>query len=143
MKRYGKQHGQVLIILISSLFLGGLATSGGSSSQIGRLTTGVTLDTIQARIDEAIDDPQRKAEIFDLLDQWRKEAEAYFSRIDERRTKLLDTMMDHEVDFEEFGKFMAEMDEKNDASDEKIIDIRFALRDQMSRSEWEAVFIAE
>lgn len=143
MKRYGKQQGQVLIILVTTLFLAGTVGGGGSGNWNGRFATGMTLDTIRERIDEAVLDPDRKVALADLLDQWGAEGDAYLERIQERRLKLLDVLKEHDTNPDELGKFMVEIDEKNDAADSRILDIRFALGEEMSRNEWEAVFKAE
>ena len=132
-----KRNGQVLIILVTSLFLGG---GLGSASRAGYLATGMTMNEIKPRIEKNVLDPVRRKALAKLLDEWTKIADDYLDRIGDRRKEFLDLIKDHGASPGGFDKQMEEIDAQNDAADKRVIDIRFSMRELMSRAEWEAVF---
>ena len=137
MRRFTRQQGQVLIILVTSLFLAGGA---GTASKAGWIAMGMTVDTLDERIEKAVFDPQRRDRIIELTDAWKEEADAFFKTHAGRKKELLDLIGRHDATLEEFKKLAANFDEQLRTIDRVVLDTRSALRELMSRSEWEAVF---
>lgn len=137
MRRFTKQRGQVLIILVSTLFLAG---SAGTASKAGWIAMGMTVDTLNERIEKAVFDPDRREKVIELTNIWKDEADAFFVAHNERKKKLLDLIVRHDATPEEFRNLTADFDEQFLAMDRIVLESRAALRDFMSRSEWETVF---
>jgi hypothetical protein len=137
MKSFTKRQGQVLIVLVTSLFLAGGA---GTASKAGWIAMGITVDTLDKRVEKAVFDPERRDRIMELTKKWREKADAFFKAHAGRKKELLDLIVRHDSNPDEFRKLAARFEEELRTIDRVVLDTRSALRDCMSRSEWEAVF---
>ena len=98
-------------------------------------------------IDEAMDNTKtvivekdRQKEVTASLKAMKKRSKDYVSIV-KKTIKGLDTDSNpHDTNAEEIDAFWKEIFEQNARYSSDIIDMRFELRDQLSREEWEGMF---
>jgi len=123
----------VLIAIMTILFLGGSGVFGPI-----------------AFVDEAIDnariaisdDDHRKATVAELK-AINKRSKEYMKTVKGLGKDLNSYFSEHEVANEEIEAAWTSIFELNDEYSRDIIEMRFELRDQLSREEWQALFPAE
>jgi DNA-binding transcriptional MerR regulator len=128
------QRGQVLIILMTSLFL------GGSSLALGVATTGMTLKDIEKSIKIHVQDTSKQQQSLALLKQWKKEGKTLNKQFNKKRVNLLKLMNLHganRADLELATKEILDIDQQ---ASKRILDINFELRGTMTKQEWESIF---
>ena len=94
MKRCAKQQGQVLVILFTTLFFGGGA---GTASKAGWSAMGMTVESLNERLEKAVIDPQRTDRIKELAGQWKEKADAFMKDQADRKKELLELITRHDV----------------------------------------------
>lgn len=123
----------MLIAIMTILFLGGSGVFGPI-----------------AFVDEAIDnariaisdDDHRKATVAELK-AINKRSKEYMKTVKGLGKDLNSYFSEHEVANEEIEAAWTSIFELNDEYSRDIIEMRFELRDQLSREEWQALFPAE
>ena len=123
----------MLIAIMTILFLGGSGVFGPI-----------------AFVDEAIDnakiaisdDDHRKATVAELK-AINKRSKEYMKAVKGLGKDLNSYFSEHEVDNEEIEATWNSIFELNEEYSRDIIEMRFELRDQLSREEWRALFPAE
>lgn len=127
------QRGQLLIILIGFLFLGG---SAGSLLILGGKTTKEVHKQFAAlEPDKA--KRQKVEDVLALISQETKRLDSERSRLEKEAFKALER---HDTTPEEFRALSARADAVNADSSKTLIDLRFMLRRQVSDSQWSAMF---
>jgi len=128
------QRGQALIILVTTLFL------GGSSLALGVATTGKTLKEIEKSIKLHVQDTAKQQQSLSLIKQWKKEGKAVLKQYNKKRLALLKQLNRHDAsraDLESATRDLLDLDQQ---TSERILDIKFSLRKNMTKQEWESVF---
>lgn len=118
----------MLIAIITILFLGG-GTTG-------------TLDYIadaRGDVKSVMEKDDRRDEALDTLKSMKKQVSANNKAL-KRTTKDLEKALADDADVEVIWD---EHYEKRAAHNEAMLDLRFQLRDQMTREEWEQVFATD
>ena len=98
-------------------------------------------------IDEAIHqtkivivDKDRQKEVTTSLKAMNKRSKEYVSVVKKAIKGLTPTSNPHDTNAEELDAFWTEIFKQNARYSSDIIDMRFELRDQLSREEWEGIF---
>lgn len=128
------QRGQALIILMATLFW------GGSSLALGVATTGMTLKEIEKRVKTYVEDTSKQQQSLALLKQWKKEGKAVVKQYNKNRIVLLKQMNRHDADREELESAAKEILDMDQQTSNRILDIQYSLRENMTKAEWEKVF---
>lgn len=121
----------MLVALLTLLFLGG----GSTNAMLAYIADSKPL------VKEAVVDETRRADALATLKDMKLEQKDY-EKVVKKTVKELKARLatDASATSEDFWqKFFA----AKQASDEQMLDLRFQLRDQMTREEWQAVFGAE
>lgn len=119
----------MLIALFTILFLGGSST--GLLDYIGEME-----DSVKSVM---IKDERRKAAL-SIVSDMEKRTEARNKRVDNLRNELMKTLADPDGTVEDLNATWDVYFEEITAHGEKMIDLRFELRDKLTREEWEQAF---
>lgn len=123
----------MLIALYTIFVLGG----GGSFGPM------IFIDQAMDNTKTVIVDKDRQKEVTASLKAMKSRAKDYSSDMKKNIKGLSPTSNPHEENAAELEAFWAEVFELNAQYSNDIIDMRFELRDQLSREEWEGMFPAK
>jgi hypothetical protein len=135
MQTFTRQYGQVLIIFLTTLFIG-----GGASLAVGQLLTGMTLKDLERQITLHVSDPARQKSSLILLEQWKDEGKALQKEYKEQRDKLLDLLEKHDARQSEFDAAIYDTISKGRLESQRFLDIQFELRQHINADEWNKIF---
>ena len=127
------QHGQILIIYLTTLFV------GGSSLALGILSTGKPLKDLAKSVKVHVTDNERQRQVLDLLEQWEDEGKEKQKVYRKQREHLLDLVKDHATNRAQFDNQLEQLLEMDTANSRRLLDIQYGLRDNMTESEWNQV----
>lgn len=128
-----KQQGQVLIIFLTTLFV------GGSSVALGVMATGKTLKEFEKGVETHVQDEARQQQVLELLEQWEDEGKALKKEYKKQRESLLDLFKNHSAATAEFDSVINELVTMDQQTTERMLDILYELRQQMTAEEWAKV----
>lgn len=128
-----KQQGQVLIIFLTTLFV------GGSSVALGVIATGKTLKEFEKGVETHVQDEARQQQVLELLEQWEDEGKALKKEYKKQRESLLDLFKNHSAATAEFDSVINELVTMDQQTTERMLDILYELRQQMTAEEWAKV----
>lgn len=128
------QKGQVLIILLGALFL------GGSAATIQTMATGKSIDTLESDVKRVVKDPGRAQEVLKILEQWKTDGTVFWKAQDYHQEALHALVARHDATREEFAALEASIDSVDARYTEAFMNIRASIHENMTRQEWQAVF---
>ena len=120
----------MLVAIVTFLFLG-----GGSSSGLTDFVKAARAD-----VKEVVEDKERRKAAMATMKQLKKAASARtkaFGRISKRVSKLGDG---GEFNSQQVDDIWYQFFAVNDQYSREMIDLRFQLREQLTREEWEQIF---
>ena len=134
MSREFKQRGQILIIYLTSLFI------GGSSLAVGMLATGKTIKDLEKGVKSHVTEPERQEKALSLLEQWGKEGKQLQKTYKAQRETLLDLIKQYDAEKSSFQSSIREAVTTDSSTSKRLLDIQYALRENMTKKEWDRVF---
>ena len=134
MNTFTNQRGQILIIFLTALFV------GGSSLALGVVATGKDLKEINKSVKVHVQEPSRQQKSLVLLEQWKDEAKERKKDYKKQRKALVELFMNHDADKAAFKPTMDELLDFDNRASERLLDIQYGLRKNMTREEWDKVF---
>ena len=130
-----RQSGQILIVL-----LGGGLLLGGSGLAAGVFLTGKTTSELRKETVAMVADTGRRQRIEAVFKRWEREVD----RIDAARDKNLKAIFElgrrHDATAAEFERVYAAADTTDADALKTALDMRFALRGELSADEWRRLF---
>ena len=120
----------MLMALIAVLFLGG-GVQDAVLDHIGET---------RGSVKEVINERDRRSDINATLDQMKKRSKQRGRSGRQALKTLQAAMSDHEVNQAEIDRLFDDYLQSLKDYNEDMIDLRFQLRDQLNREEWEALF---
>ena len=133
MKRISNQSGQVLIILLSAIFLGGATTTT-------TFIEGHSAKDVKKAVKKVVADDSRKDEILELIDTWNKEKKKHDKEVKKGRKSILKIMERYDWTREELQQASSRLDEAIQKIDRNYLDLRFNLKEKITRDEWNAIY---
>ena len=127
------QGGQILIIYLTTLFV------GGSSLALGIVASGKPLADLENAVEVHVTDDERRRNALDLLEQWEEEGEDRRNVYRDQRERLLDLVKNHASTRDQFDFELSQLLAADEASSRSLLDIQYALRDSMTEAEWTRV----
>ena len=128
------QSGQVLIILVGTLLM------GGSGLAAGLFLTGKTSSEMRKETLAMVEDTDRRDKIKAVFKRWEDEAK----RTDKARNKHIDELVallrSHDTRPADFDPLFATFDEMEKQAFDATLAMRFDLREQLSAEEWRQLF---
>ena len=131
-----RQSGQVLIIIVATLLLGG----GGLAA--GVVLTGKPVSELKKESLAMVQDRGRRENIEGVFKRWDKDIEALYSKRDKNRKAIVELMQKRGATLSDFDRVYVESDAIEAQAFEAALDMRFALRQQLSPEEWRKLFAA-
>ena len=111
----------------------GFSPAGDSYAMIQRLTS---------LVQRNVSDEQRQGDALDALNQAKAEIEAFNARVAmlESRFKALDE--NYYATPDQFASIFSDLDAEWHATELRLVDLRFELRDALTEDEWNTIFEA-
>lgn len=134
MKTVIRQRGQVLIIYLTTLFV------GGSSLALGLVATGKSLKEIEKSVKVHVQDVSRQQQSLLLLEQWEKEGKALRKEYQKQRETILGLIKKHDAEKSAFKSTIDKMLNMDQQTSKRLLDIQYDLRKNMTAGEWGNVF---
>jgi len=134
---FKKQRGQLLIIYLTTLFV------GGSSVALGVLATGMSIKEIEKSVKSHVQDESRQKISLELLEQWEDEGKTLKKEYKEQRETLLDLIKKHDSEKSAFNSTINKILTMDQQTTKRLLDIQYELRQNMTAEEWSKVFKAK
>lgn len=132
MRRISSRNGQVLIILLGALFLGGGAAS------VLVFVQGQSPRAIREAVKKVVSDDKRRDAALTILEDWEKGNKEQEKELKEERAELVKIMERHDAKREEADLVAAKLDQSMQAMARSFLDMRFGVRNQLTKEEWDA-----
>jgi len=130
-----KQQGQVLVILLGALLLGGAAVMAA-----GVFGTGKSLEDLDKAVKKEVTDKSRRDAARQVIADWSKDVKKFVKESGSRQKAVTKLMRRHDATRPELDALMAEQSQAGDGIEQRVVDYRFALKDHLDREEWRLVF---
>jgi len=130
-----RQHGQALVILLfGSLFVGGAGMAAGLFLT-GRTTTELRKETLAI-----VQEEDRRKAIEAVFTRWDKEVKSIDAAWGKNRKALVALLERHDASASDFDTLYAQADAIEAQGLGMALDMRYALREQLSADEWRRLF---
>ena len=134
MTRGKTQSGQVLIIILATLFF------GGSAALVGTLGTGHSLEELKSRITHVVKGADRERALKGVLDGWEKEGKDYEKATAGSQKAIVKLAHRHDATRAEFHAVYRDIDARDARFLERFMGIRESVKKQVTSEEWQAIF---
>jgi hypothetical protein len=131
------QRGQVLIILLGVLFLGGATLAAGVFG------TGKSLGDVGKAVKKQVADENRRDAAREVISRWSSDVDGFLKQTGHRQKTMTKLMRRHDATRPELTAVISEQALASDEIDRRALDYRFALKEQLTREEWGRVFAVE
>lgn len=132
-----RQYGQVLIIYLTTLFI------GGSSLVLGVVATGKDTNELEKSVKATITDAGHRSEALELLSQWEKQGKVVNEQYMNQRKHLAALIQDYSSKKRQFNSARDGILLMDKTTSKQLLDIQYALRKTMTRKEWDNIFSAD
>jgi len=112
--------------------------SGGGVS--GSMLTPESVNQLSKRTETVVADPARAEATQQLLAQLYKEVKAFDKKFADSGSQLKKSYKDHTADTDQAMAILEDLNRGWEASQQRGIDLRFELRNSLTREEWAALF---
>ena len=120
----------MLAALVVYFFLGG----GGASGPM------LYMQAAAENIDVAVLDEVRRERAATVVESMLDRSKDHNKALDDLRGRLADVVSRHDVTADEIDALWVEYFESDAQYSDEIIDLRFDLKDELTREEWTAIF---
>jgi hypothetical protein len=129
MRALPRERGQILILLATWLFFG-----GGASSAL--VVYERPASEMKKAIKRVIADEVRKDAILSNLSDWKSRQKKQDKEVSADREELLETLRHKATQRSDLAPTMAKLDATLDEMDRNFLDLRFRVKEQVTRAEW-------
>lgn len=129
----GRQHGQIMLIILGTLFL-------GAGAATGVFTSGKSIDSIRKEVGRMHLEVARRERVYELLDRWEEIAEPAHRGFDEYGQALLDLVARHDATAADFQAVLKRQRDELKQSEGQLLPLRGALRETLNEDEWKRLF---
>ena len=129
MRLRSRENGQILILLAAWLFFGG----GGTSALV---VYDRPASEMKTAIKHAISDPGRRDALLYNISVWEAGQKQKAKKAGADRERLFKTLRRKDAQRSDVEPFMAKLDTTFLEMDQSLINLRFRVKDQVSRAEW-------
>jgi len=129
----GRQRGQIMLIILGTLFLGAGAATGVFSS-------GKSIESIRKEVGRMHLEAARQERVYDLLDRWEEIAEPAQRGFEEYGQALLDLVARQDATAADFQAVLGRQRDELKRSEGQLLPVREALRETLSEDEWRRLF---
>jgi glyoxylase-like metal-dependent hydrolase (beta-lactamase superfamily II) len=129
-----RQRGQVLVIIVGTLFL------GGTGLATGVLSSGDTLKDMTKNIKALNLADARQDQALDVLKRWKKTLKPVWKAHSKKGDEILDLLEDQYTTEVELRELFAEQADNTADANVQVEGIRDELRAILNKDEWDGVF---
>lgn len=133
MRTGARQHGQIMLIILGSLFL-------GAGAATGVFTTGKSIESLRKDVAHMQLEESRRGRVLELLAQWKKIAEPAQQGFEKYGQVLLTLMTRQDATADDFRAVLERQREELKRAEEQLLPLRDALRDTLEEDEWDRLF---
>jgi NCAIR mutase (PurE)-related protein len=133
MKAFRRQRGQVLVIVVGSIFLGGGLAAGALSS-------GATLKAIKKDIKSLEIDASREEQALDIVKNWKKAVKPVWKSQAKHSDQIVKLLQNQHTTAEAVAEQFALQTSEIAGTEAQVLELRDQLRSVLTRDEWERVF---
>jgi len=98
------------------------------------------IEKVSDLIRETVSEPHRSEEILSLVNDMEKELKDFNKQLKKSSKTLAKLNRNHNSRREDLENVLDELNDRRINSQEKLLEIRFEMKERMSREEWQAVF---
>ncbi|MGD9189639.1 MAG: hypothetical protein PVI89_15575 [Desulfobacteraceae bacterium] len=98
------------------------------------------VDLLNAFIEQSITQPDRRKAISGDADDIEKALEHFSKKLKKAAKRMVKANEDHDSNRAAFENILEELNGERADTQQKILELRFSIRDQMSRKEWQEAF---
>ena len=113
---------------------------GGAGGVSGAILTSSGVDELRDQIPIVVEDESRRKSASRTLVDLKKEVEAFEKSFGRSGRKLNKLYVDHADNREEAYLILDNLNSQWEAAQGRALDLRFELRDEMTETEWSALF---
>jgi hypothetical protein len=133
MKQRARQRGQIMLIILGTLFVGagaatGIFTSGKSIQSIRKEIKGLGLDAV------------RKEQAYGLVDRWEAIADPELQGYQAYAQRLRELMQEQDASRTDFSAVLDRQRAQLEAAEGQLLPLREELRSLLSEDEWNGLF---
>lgn len=128
----------MITVLLAMYFLG-----GGLGGVSGSLLTSAAVKQLSAQSQTIITDPARAEVTQQTFSELQKEIKAFEKKFAKTGRQLNKSYKNHEADEEQAFAILSDLNSAWKAMQLSAIDLRFQLRDHMTKKEWAELFAGE
>jgi uncharacterized membrane protein YgaE (UPF0421/DUF939 family) len=132
MRRLSSQSGQILILLLGALFLG-----GGAASVVA-FVHGQSPKEMKEAVKKVVSDDKPRDAALTIIEDWEKGKKEQEKEFQKERAQLVKIMKRHDAKREEADLAAVKLDESIRAMDRSFLDMRFGVKNQLTKKEWDA-----
>jgi hypothetical protein len=132
-----RQRGQVLVIIVGTLFL------GGAGLATGVISSGDSLKARKKSIKVLNLDDARQDQALDVLKRWKKTAKPVWKMHLKKGDEILDLLEDQYTTEVELRELFAEQADNTADANVQVEGLRDELRAILSQNEWDRVFASK
>ena len=132
MRRISGQGGQVLIILLGLMFLG-----GGAASVVA-FVQGQSPKEMKEVVKKVVSDDKRRDGVLMVIEDWEKRKEEQDKEFKKGQERLVKIMMRHDAKREEADRVATKLDETIREMDRSFLEMRFRAKELVTKEEWDA-----
>ena len=134
MNNFVKQRGQILIILLGSMFLGGAAS-------VTTFVEGSSTKDVKKAIKKIVPDETRKDEILTLIKQWDKQHKKTRKQVKKEQKALLKVLTSYDGNREQMQQVADILNESIDREDKVFLDFKYSMREKLTKEEWDQFWL--
>jgi predicted nucleic acid-binding Zn-ribbon protein len=98
------------------------------------------VDLLNAFIEQRTTEPDRRKAISGDADDIEKALEHFSKKLEKAAKRMVLTNEDHDSNRAAFEKILDELNRERANTQHKILDLRFSIKNQMTRKEWHGAF---
>jgi hypothetical protein len=132
-----KQQGQVLVILVGALFLGGAGLAAGV------MASGDSLKTMKKSIKSLQLDDAREDRALDVLKRWKKAAKPVHKAHSKTSDQILKLLKNQHTTADDLAAIFSSQADHTNSAEVQVVAFRDELRAILSQSEWDRVFASQ
>ena len=98
------------------------------------------VDLLNTFIEQRITEPNRRKAISSDADDIEKALAHFSKKLEKAAKRMVKTNEDHDSNRPGFEKILDELNRERANAQQKILDLRFSIKNQMTRKEWQGAF---
>lgn len=113
---------------------------GGGGAASGAIITSSGVDALSEQVEVVVEDDTRRQQASLVLRELRKEVKAFERSVEKSGSRLDKLYEDHTDNRQEALNILGELNSEWKVAQDRALDARFALRDNVTQDEWSELF---